>query len=182
MENEPVAWVKINGLQGKQAWLSMLVVSEEFQRRGVGSFAVRFAERFARQKGFASLGIHTNSDNAAARRCYEKLGYTLTEESECTNGDGQTRMGCTYMSNRIIADITDFIFVADEPRKADAIFIPSGSDPAPSELAAKLYADGFAPLIIPSGGVSVKTGKFNTVRVQHFQGKRNGFDSGDGLI
>jgi ribosomal protein S18 acetylase RimI-like enzyme len=66
MENEPVAWVKINGLQGKQAWLSMLVVLEDFQHQGVGSFAVRFAERFVRQKGFASLDIHTNSDNDAA--------------------------------------------------------------------------------------------------------------------
>jgi hypothetical protein len=66
--------------------------------------------------------------------------------------------------HRVIADITDFIFVADEPCKADVIFIPSGSDPAPPELAAKLYAEGFAPLIIPSGGVSVKTGKFNGVK------------------
>jgi hypothetical protein len=66
-----------------------------------------------------------------------------------------------YIPNRIISDITDFIFVADEPRRVDAIFIPGGSDPAPPELAATLYADGFAPLIIPSGGVSVKTGKFN---------------------
>jgi ribosomal protein S18 acetylase RimI-like enzyme len=96
--NEPAAWIKLNGLQSKQAWLSMLVVSEEHQRQGVGSFAVKYAERFARRKGFTSLGIHTNADNTIARRCYEKLGYTLTEESECTNGDGQTRMGCTYMS------------------------------------------------------------------------------------
>jgi uncharacterized SAM-binding protein YcdF (DUF218 family) len=93
-------------------------------------------------------------------------------KSECTNGDEQTRMGCTYISNRVIADITDFIFIADEPRKADAIFIPGGSDPAPSELAAKLYADGFAPLVIPSGGVSVKTGKFNGVQrsVERYDG------------
>ena len=70
----------------------------------------------------------------------------------------------SVVNNRVITDITDFIFVADEPRKADAIFLPGGSDPAPSELAARLYADGFAPLIIPSGGVSVKTGKFDGVK------------------
>jgi uncharacterized SAM-binding protein YcdF (DUF218 family) len=76
------------------------------------------------------------------------------------------------MSNRIITDINDFIFIADEPRKADVIFIPGGSDPAPSELAAKLYASGFAPLIIPSGGVSVKSGRFNGVQrsVEHYDG------------
>jgi uncharacterized SAM-binding protein YcdF (DUF218 family) len=76
------------------------------------------------------------------------------------------------MSIRVIADITDFIFIADEPREADAIFIPGGSDPAPSEFAAKLYAYGFAPLLIPSGGVSVKTGKFSGVKssVERYDG------------
>jgi len=42
------------------------------------------------------------------------------------------------MTNRIITDITDFIFIADELRKADVILIPGGSDPAPPERAAKL--------------------------------------------
>jgi GNAT superfamily N-acetyltransferase len=66
MDNEPVAWVKLNGLQSKQAWLSMLVVREEFQHRGVGSFAVRFAEGYVIERGFARMGIHTTVDNIHA--------------------------------------------------------------------------------------------------------------------
>lgn len=68
------------------------------------------------------------------------------------------------MYNRIIDDITDFIFISDKPRKADVILLPGGSDPAVPEKAAELFADGFAPFIIPSGGVSIKTGKFNGVK------------------
>ena len=33
------------------------------------------------------------------------------------------------MTNKIIAAITNFIFVTDEPQKADVIFIPGGSFP-----------------------------------------------------
>jgi len=68
------------------------------------------------------------------------------------------------MSVRIIDDITSFIFVEDPPRPADIIFLPGGSDPAIPERAAELYRAGLAPLLLPSGGVSVKLGKFAGVR------------------
>lgn len=68
------------------------------------------------------------------------------------------------MDNRIIADISNFIFVSDEPVRADAIFLPGGSHPAQPEYAAKLYSDGYAKLVIPSGGVSVKRDKWPGVR------------------
>ena len=60
----------------------------------------------------------------------------------------------------IIRDITDFIFVGDEPQKSDIIFIPGGSYPEPSERAARLWREGYAPLILPSGRYSPKLGKF----------------------
>jgi uncharacterized SAM-binding protein YcdF (DUF218 family) len=68
------------------------------------------------------------------------------------------------MNNRLIKDMTNFIFIADELRKADAIIIPGGSDPAVPEKAAEIYKSGYAPVIIPTGGVSIKTGRFNGVR------------------
>jgi uncharacterized SAM-binding protein YcdF (DUF218 family) len=60
----------------------------------------------------------------------------------------------------IIDDITRFIFVEDEPREADIIFIPGGSFPELPEKAAELYRAGYAPLLLPSGGFSIKTGSF----------------------
>lgn len=68
------------------------------------------------------------------------------------------------MTNRIIEDISNFIFVADKLDKSDIIFLPGASDPAVPELAAKLYKDGYAPILLPSGGVSIKTGVFNGVK------------------
>jgi len=100
----PAAWLKINGLQGKEcAWISMLAVFEKFQHQGIGSFAVRFAEDFARERGFSVMKIHTTADNAAARSCYEKLGYTVVGESDGICADGQTRRQLTFRKELSLA-------------------------------------------------------------------------------
>ena len=41
-----------------------------------------------------------------------------------------------------IRDITDFIFLSDEPERADILFIPGNGHAEPSELAARLYREG----------------------------------------
>ena len=68
------------------------------------------------------------------------------------------------MNNRIINDITNFIFIEDKPQKVDAIFLPGGSHPEQPEFAAELYHKGYAKWLIPSGGVSVKRDKWPGVR------------------
>ncbi len=65
---------------------------------------------------------------------------------------------------KIITDISDFIFVSDEPEKTDAIFLPGGSYPEQPEYAAQLYRGKYAKWLIPSGGVSVKRDKWPGVR------------------
>ena len=68
------------------------------------------------------------------------------------------------MNNRIINDITNFVFVEDKPQMVDAIFLPGGSHPEQPEYAAELYRKGYAKRLIPSGGVSVKRDKWPGVR------------------
>lgn len=62
--------------------------------------------------------------------------------------------------NRIIDDITSFIFVEDEPAPADIIFLPGSVSPEPAERAAELYNAGYAPRILPSGRFSYKKDRF----------------------
>ena len=66
--------------------------------------------------------------------------------------------------NKIISDISDYIFISDEPEKVDAIFVPGGSHPEMPEYAAELYHKGYTTWLIPSGGVSVKRDKWPGVR------------------
>lgn len=68
------------------------------------------------------------------------------------------------MNNRIINDITKFIFVEDNPQKVDAIFLPGGSHPEQPEYAAELQRKGYAKWLVPSGGISVKRDKWPGVR------------------
>jgi len=51
--------------------------------------------------------------------------------------------------------LTDFIFVEDEPREADIIFIPGSFRPELARRAARLYHEGYAPYILPSGKHSI---------------------------
>ena len=60
--------------------------------------------------------------------------------------------------------VTDFVFVADVPEKADVILVPGSRDPEPAELAAKLYLDGLAPRVLPSGRYTKEVGHFGGVR------------------
>ena len=59
-----------------------------------------------------------------------------------------------------IRDVTDFIFLEDAPAPADVIFVPGNSHAEPSELAARLYAQGLAPYVLPSGRYAIGRGEF----------------------
>lgn len=74
-----------------------------------------------------------------------------------------------------IREITSFIFIEDKPEKADVIFIPGGSWPEPSEKAAGLWLDGYAPYILPSGKYSMSKGYFPgpMTKAQKYSGKYN---------
>lgn len=61
---------------------------------------------------------------------------------------------------RMVQDITKFIFMQDEPQKADVIFIVGGTYAEPAELAAQLYHNGLSSWIMPSGKYSAKLSKF----------------------
>ena len=63
---------------------------------------------------------------------------------------------------KTIDDITNFIFLENNPEKADIIFIPGGSYAEIGEHAASLWVNEYAPLILPSGKYSIKHGYFPT--------------------
>ena len=64
----------------------------------------------------------------------------------------------------IIGAVTEFIFAADKPAVSDAIFLPGDSNPEAPEEAARLYALGLAPALIPSGGFGIRTRQFLPIK------------------
>lgn len=79
----PCAWLKLNGLLNKDiAYISMLVVSEKYKHKGVGTFAVGFAIDYLKSKGFTQIGLHTTEDNIIAVNLYCKFGFTKTKREK----------------------------------------------------------------------------------------------------
>lgn len=59
-----------------------------------------------------------------------------------------------------IEEYTKFIFLEDKLEKADIIFLPGSEEGELAIRAAKLWKDGYAPIILPSGKYAKLTGKF----------------------
>ena len=59
---------------------------------------------------------------------------------------------------KFLQDFTDIIFLEDMPQKADVIFLPGSDQGSLAKTAAKLYHQGYAPLIVPSGKYAKWTG------------------------
>lgn len=77
----PCAYLKVNGLESGDniGWISMLAVEPAFQRKGVGTYAVSYAEIFLHDMGKTTVKIHTTADNIPAQKLYEKSGYILSD-------------------------------------------------------------------------------------------------------
>ena len=62
----------------------MLFASKDFQRCGVGTFALHFAEQYAKENGFDFIAASVDKDNTAAEKCFLKCGYTASEQNSVT--------------------------------------------------------------------------------------------------
>ena len=63
-----------------------------------------------------------------------------------------------------IEEITRYIFLEDPLEKADIIFIPGCPRPEHTEEAARLFHEGYASLLLPSGGYTKLEGGFQGVK------------------
>jgi hypothetical protein len=49
-DGEPGAWLKISGLDEEEIYISMLIVAKRHQHKGVGCYALQFAEKYALER------------------------------------------------------------------------------------------------------------------------------------
>jgi ribosomal protein S18 acetylase RimI-like enzyme len=76
-EQVGVAWLREDPEADPPAgFIFDLAIDESCQGRGYGEAVLRALETIAAQMGLAALGLHVFAHNLAARRLYEKLGYT----------------------------------------------------------------------------------------------------------
>jgi len=66
----------------------------------------------------------------------------------------------TAGAERFIRAVTEFIFVEEQPEKADVILVPGSRKVAHAIRAAELYKAGYAPYVLPSGRYTISRGYF----------------------
>lgn len=71
-EYEGLDWYISNG---KTLVIHRLAVDPNFQKQGIGSKLISFAENFAINKGYTSIRLDTYSGNSGAIKLYERRGY-----------------------------------------------------------------------------------------------------------
>ena len=59
---------------------------------------------------------------------------------------------------KFLEEMTNFIFLEDVPEQADVIFLPGSEEGMLAKTAARLYLEGYAPIIVPSGKYAKWTG------------------------
>lgn len=72
---------------------------------------------------------------------------------------------------RFQQEVTNYLFLEDKLQKADVIFVPGNSHPQIAEAAARLWREGYAPYILPSGKFSITQGCFAGVRGDKYSGE-----------
>ena len=88
-DSNPAAWLKINSWNKPEIFISMLAVEDSFKHKGLGRFAIQFAEQQARYWAKSAVRIQTTRDNVIATECYIKCGYGIVREmADCKGGQG----------------------------------------------------------------------------------------------
>jgi ribosomal protein S18 acetylase RimI-like enzyme len=64
-------------IAGRRAYLSRLIVKCEFRNRGIGGAIVDALIDRAERMGYDEIAVGVDVDNHAARRLYEKKGFTI---------------------------------------------------------------------------------------------------------
>lgn len=62
-------------------WIELIATDPEVRGRGVGLLLLGAAEQAAREHGYGVVGLTVSTANVAARRIYEKAGFTLISAS-----------------------------------------------------------------------------------------------------
>ncbi|MBE5965405.1 MAG: GNAT family N-acetyltransferase [Lachnospiraceae bacterium] len=79
--------------------ISMLVVDDLFKHKGVGGFALQFAEKFASEHSKEAIRIQTTKDNTIAKKFYLKYSYDIIREMVYQVGDGVDREGYEFIKH-----------------------------------------------------------------------------------
>jgi GNAT superfamily N-acetyltransferase len=82
-ENEVIGWIHLSEAHSPgsdpRAEITNLVVDSRFRSVGTGRLLVERGEQWARERGLAVIGVHSNIIRERAHAFYLRLGYTVAK-------------------------------------------------------------------------------------------------------
>jgi GNAT superfamily N-acetyltransferase len=72
----------------KFIWVHFFYIAQEFRSQGYGKQLLKYAEKFARKRGYSSYCLRTSTLNPAAIGFYEHNGFTYVEGEDIISGNG----------------------------------------------------------------------------------------------
>jgi GNAT superfamily N-acetyltransferase len=83
MGNEVIGWIHLSEDHSPgsdpRAEIRNLVVDSRFRSAGAGRLLVERGEQWARERGLAAIGLHSNIIRERAHAFYLRLGYSITK-------------------------------------------------------------------------------------------------------
>jgi GNAT superfamily N-acetyltransferase/SAM-dependent methyltransferase len=84
-----IAMVEDRERDGKKfVWVHFFYISPEFRGQGYGKQLLKYAEKFARKRGYSSYNLRTSTLNPAAIRFYVNNGFTYVHGEDKISGNG----------------------------------------------------------------------------------------------
>lgn len=71
-----------NDMKGRNAFLSMIVISDEYQHKGLGKVLLEKVCDESLSRGMSMLNLQVDKDNSNAIAFYKKHGFDLDKEDE----------------------------------------------------------------------------------------------------
>ncbi len=85
-ENEVIGWIHLSEDHSPgsdpRAEITNLVVDSRFRSVGTGRVLVERGEQWARERGLAVIGVHSNIIRERAHAFYLRLGYSVTKSQK----------------------------------------------------------------------------------------------------
>lgn len=79
-----------NDSKTKQAWISTLVVNEEFKSKGIGTNLIDKMKEYCLEKGMNEIFLYTHKNNKRAIEFYIKNGFEIDLKTEANHKDSIT--------------------------------------------------------------------------------------------
>jgi len=77
-----IATLDIHGWEREGGWICWLFVEDKWRRMGVAKTLLLYAEKLAKEASKPALALTVFTENAAARKLYESIGYVVCWTTE----------------------------------------------------------------------------------------------------